>query len=132
MRNNILIAVIFFALGAVVAKKIMRPQIQTKIVTVTKEVEKIVHQTKIIIKKPDGTTIDTTTTDSETTSHTNKNEKDAYAHAKTSASFLIDVSRGANDLKYGLSLSREIIGPFTLGGWYLVNQNGGLSIGVNF
>lgn len=112
------------------------PQIQTKTVTVDKEVIRNDIQTVVhSIKEPNGD-VDTTTT---TTDHSIKIDVDKST-AETlqkptmniSAIMANDVSHSLLVPTYGISISKQVLGPFTIGLFGLTNGTGGVSLGINF
>lgn len=99
---------------------------------VTKTVEKQVDRVITIIKHPDGTEEKVITDKSKIT---NKESSKDLIRSKYNLSALI-----GTDFKapvYGLHVSKEFIGPITIGGWAtapqtLNNVNVGISLGLNF
>lgn len=99
------------------------------------EIREVNHTKTIIVtvKEPNGTEKTTTTIDSETKSQTNTSMKIAKSN-KTNISLLAsnDFSNSLIKPVYGLSASRELIGPITVGVFGLTNKTIGISIGINF
>ncbi len=87
--------------------------------------------TIITIKEPNGTTKTTTTID-------DKKNKDTISiipikTQKTNISAIIAEDFKHKDIPlYGISFTREFIGPVTLGAFGLTNGTIGLSVGVSF
>lgn len=97
------------------------------------------HTVTVITKAPDGTEKTTTTTDT----NTKVTEKDKTTDdkqtvtlkgAKLNVSLLgaIDTSTAGHPLEYGLSVSKEFVGPITAGVWGLNNGTLGVSVGLDF
>lgn len=109
---------------------------ETKVVTVEKIVEKVVHSVTTITEKPDGTKETHIDTHSDTTAKSDTKEKDSKqeitkSNSTTNLSALIGINT------YGISLSRNLLGPITFGPWVISNTSfqdlkAGISIGVNF
>lgn len=110
------------------------PQIKT--VEVEKEVVRTDIQTVTHTVTLPGGAVDTTIT---TIDHTQKVETDSktsvsLAKPKINISALVanDFTRGGFIPSYGIAVSKEFIGPITIGGFGLTNGIFGLSIGINF
>lgn len=98
------------------------------------------HKTTVITKKPGG---EETTTITEDTVTTADRKRDSVAHldqtvtpprvAPLNLSILAGVDP-TNSFKpvYGLSLSKQVLGPITVGVFGLTNHNVGVSLGLNF
>lgn len=106
---------------------------------VTKEVEKEKQQDKhkvTVITKKNGE--ETTTITEDTKTHTDTNSLDIVKEITQGKSSMINISGLAGmDINskqpvYGLSASKEFLGPVTLGAFFLTNKTVGVSIGVNF
>lgn len=124
------------AILSIVIDRYYFPVIQTKVVETTKEVVKTDIQTVTrTVTLPNGA-IDTTTT---TTDHSQRIQQDTkqtlVAKSSTinvSALAANDFSRGLISPTYGISISKEIVGPITIGLFGLTNSTVGLSLGINF
>ncbi len=137
------IVIISYAFGHYTVQS---PKVTTKIdnqtTTDTKtDQDKHRETTTVTEKKPDGTTKTTTKTieDTETKKQTDKNSvtrtDQTVMPLKTntlnvSALAGLDLSRQTP--VYGVSLSKQFIGPITLGAYGLTNGTVGISIGLNF
>lgn len=93
-----------------------------------------VHTVTVTIHEPNGETKTTTTTDD---SKEIKSMSVQYAQASKSLTN-ISLSYG-NDFRstfptplYGLHVTRNILGPFTVGAYFLTNHVGGLTVGIDF
>lgn len=105
----------------------------TKIVTV--EVVKKKKTKTVVTKKPDGTTrTETTVTD---VTDTKQKVKDTVVAAPVSKKTSINALAGLDTTHnftpvYGLSVTREVLGPVTVGAFGLTNGIVGVSFGVSF
>lgn len=83
---------------------------------------------------PDGTKDETTTvTDRSTTKHQESTTLvTAIPTLNVSGLVANDFSTGVLKPVYGISVSKQIIGPFTVGGFALTNGTIGVSVGLNF
>jgi hypothetical protein len=98
------------------------------------------------VKKPDGTIITKTTTKTDTdtkrkTEQETKTDQKSDTRTeitKSSSPVTINALAGVNvtsltgGLIYGLSISRPILGPITIGAWGMTNKTGGFSLGIQF
>lgn len=135
IQRLILIILIVFIVSAALTEYYF-PRVNTKTVTVDHEVIKnnIVTVVKTV-KLPNGETDTTsTTTDNSIKAVTDSTDKTVVAQPKLNVSALVanDFSRGLLVPTYGVSVSKQVLGPFTVGGFGLTNGTIGLSIGVNF
>lgn len=132
-----IISILIYLGAAFAAGRYFAP---TKTITVEKdvvrEVIKVEHQTTIITKTPDGKTVTTivkdTNTQTDEKSKTNSKEeigKKDSVHISllvgTAVSFPLAVSP-----IYGISISKNFIGPLSLGVFGMTNKTVGISIGV--
>ena len=92
--------------------------------------------TTVVTKKPDGTTsTETSVTETNGATKTTKGEtrKVAATERKNAINALVGVDIGKAFVPvYGVSYTREVLGPVTLGAYGLTNGTIGVSIGVNF
>jgi hypothetical protein len=95
-------------------------------------------QTKTTIvttKKPDGSSTTTEIIDDKSQTETDAITKTPVAsRQKTNISAIVseDIRHLNSTPAYGLSFTREFIGPVTLGAFGLTNGTVGISLGVNF
>lgn len=133
------LTILLCALSAVLAAAMTKyyfPTVQTKTVEVEKEVVHNDIQTVVHTVKLSSGEVDTTTT---TTDHTQRIETDSKT-AMIMKSSTINVSGlVANDFSkgllvpvYGISVSKEFLGPITVGAFGLTSGTIGLSVGINF
>ena len=100
------------------------------------------HKKTVIVKTPDGTTTTTITDDDVVKTNdlvdTDKHTDATVTAPKTSTLNLSALSgveySGPNAFKpfYGLSVTKQLVGPVTIGVWGLTNSTIGVSIGLNF
>lgn len=128
---------IAFALGRYVAPD--HTKIEDVQTDTTKEKEQDKHKVTVIVKAPDGTQTTTITEDTETRQKEVQKTVDKLYEEIKSRHNLINVSGlvgndGFRSLSpiYGVSVSKEMIGPLTIGVWGMTNSTVGLSVGVNF
>jgi hypothetical protein len=137
-----------FAVGRWAAPEKVR--IETKVVEVEKKVEDtkkdvVKHKETHTVKKPDGT--EETTTTEDTTTKSDKHDTDSTT---TETDTTKEVTRGSSKVTvlalaglpvsfntavvpiYGVSVSKPILGPITIGAWGLSNSTAGFSIGLTF
>lgn len=131
------VVLVAFAFGRYSAPKI--PDSTSKSET-TKEINKDTdtHKTTTVTETPDGKKVTTITEDTEikANSTTDTKKSEVITAPKTSLINIsalagLDTSRGFVPT-YGISASKEFIGPITLGTFGLTNGVIGVSVGVNF
>jgi len=141
----------WFVVGAVLlafaAGRYLTPtKIEIKTVEVEKkktdvERDKRKETTTTVTENPDGTKTtvtktveDTNTRKSTTTDKTVEGETTkTYRGAKTSV-MVLGATR-ADDLlsrSYGMAVSRQVLGPISVGGFFLTNSTVGVSLGLEF
>lgn len=110
---------------------------KTKTTDTTKTVDKTEHKKIVIYKKPNGETVTTITDDTNT--KTEKTKQVIDIKTTESRHNILNVSAlVANDFRdtfkpvYGVSVSKEILGPVTVGAFGLTNGVVGVSLGLNF
>ena len=115
-------------------------KIVTNTVTVQVEHKQEDAKTKTIIvevQKPDGTKTTTTETNVDDRTNTNITDKDTTTNnivkqPSTNISALAGLDTKGANIVYGVSVNRNLVGPFTAGAWILTSRVIGVSIGVNF
>lgn len=109
--------------------------------TVTVEVEKKQEKTNTVIvkvTKPDGTVTETTTTNTETNTETKTKDKSETIVQNKKQSLHIsalaglDVTNPAGGFVFGAHVSKQILGPVSIGLFGLTNKTVGASIGLSF
>lgn len=130
------IIVASFAVGMYSAKlNVAESKKQTE-----KEIEKEVTEETVIIKekRPDGGEKTTITTKKETKTVTNETKNSTSTKGTSKRRTLtINALAGVstNDLSkpiYGFSVTKEVLGPVTVGAWGLTNGTLGVSLGLSF
>lgn len=89
------------------------------------------HTRTVTVKSPDGTTKTETTTDTNTDSKTQVKIK---ANKTVNVSGLVanDFSNSIPKILYGVIVTKQLIGPTTIGGFALTNGVVGVSLGWGF
>lgn len=125
--------IVAFALGRYSKTVDTTSQTTTQVEKAQDKEEHTVTQT---VKKVDGTVVTTITDDTSTKTNQITNQtKDSTAKANSTLNISALV---ANDFKnpfqlvYGVSITKQLLGPITVGAFGLTNQTIGVSIGVNF
>lgn len=130
---SIVVVLVAFAFGRYSAPKV--PDSHT-VTDTTKEVNKDTHKTTVVTKTPDGKEVTTIVEDTTTKSDSDTKKDQTVTAPKTSLINIsalagLDIGRGFIPT-YGISASKELIGPVTVGAFGLTNGTIGLSIGINF
>lgn len=133
--GGFLIIVIAFYCGRYSAPEKIKTEIKT--VEVEKIVTKVEHKTIRIKENKDGskeTVIisDSKTQDEQKSKSKTELEEITRKHSVTNVSVMAGVTHPVSGIDYGISVQRNILGPFTLGAWGMTNISAGLSIGFNF
>lgn len=104
-----------------------------------KEKDKDKKKVTVIIKKPDGTEITKIIEETKIREKETQRTVDKLYQEVKSRTGLVNVSAliGTEHIRqltpvYGLSVSKEILGPVTVGAWGMTNSSIGVSLGVNF
>ncbi len=141
------IAVTVVAVGSFAAGRWMAPtKVETKVVEVekivtVKEEQKRKDKKTVITKKPDGetTTVITEITDTNTSNKTvdlslkSEQTKKEMSTSKVTVSALAGFSlTNPSGLLYGVSISKPVLGPLTLGVFGFQDKRVGFSIGFTF
>lgn len=95
------------------------------------------HSTTTTVKTPDGGVkiikVVDSTSDTETKKESSSSSSTTYNRKVLNVSLLAgNDSLDLSNIKYGISVTKEIIGPITAGVYGLNNGTLGVSIGVNF
>lgn len=119
-----------------------RPKTTTQVITTdtTKKTETKQRTHTTIVKRPDGTEVTTVDTTTDTTTDEREHSREVTKVVESSqnkknlnVSLLVsyDLTQpGIPDI--GISVSKEIIGPVTVGAWGMRSGVVGLSVGINF
>lgn len=113
--------------------------IETKKIDAEISTDRDTHKKTVITKAKDGSEVTTITEDTTAVIKERQDETDRTATTTTAKSSRLNISALAgtqfpNLLKpvYGASISKEFIGPVTVGLWTLTNGTVGISVGLNF
>jgi len=140
---SIVVVVTAFAAGRYSAPKIPDSHIvTTTVVDDKKEVKQDDHKKTVIVKTPDGTTT-TTITDEDVVTTQDVKDTDQHVDAtitapktsKLNVSALVGTPfTGPNPFQpvYGVSVTKEVLGPISVGVWALTNSTVGVSLGWDF
>jgi len=153
-RTQAIIGVVALIVAFALGRYTLPAKVITEIKTV--EVEKKVNDTKtddqkhektviVDVKAPDGTETKTTTitddtdtkTDSASSDNTNTTKTDSKEVVYNTSKLTIAALAGANISSlstplYGGSVSKQILGPISVGVWGLNNGIVGASVGISF
>lgn len=135
---------IFFAAGVIIAGCLLFPT-KTQVTQIDKvEVKKIeqqkhTHRVVVIEEKPDGTkktviqeNTDTTTDSNVQSSVHNKTINEVGKKNSTRISVMTGVAPSQIDLFiYGVSVTKPILGPVSIGVWGFSNKTFGASVGID-
>ena len=138
---KVLLAILLIIVSFATGRYTVPVRVETK--TITVEVEHKKEDTKVdkvttIVVKPDGTktTVITDKTETKTTDDTNSKTETSKLVKNNSGNTNISVLAGLDALNpkfvYGLSATRTIIGPVSIGVWGLNNLTFGASVGLQF
>lgn len=107
-----------------------------KQVEVDKQKDVKTHTDTTVTKAPDGTTTTHTVTDKDSTTKTDtvSSEHTVVSQKHTNLNVSALVATKVDDLTpmYGASVSKEFVGPVTIGAFALTNGTIGLSVGIDF
>lgn len=138
-RNHYIIVAVLLAAAFAGGRFLSPEKIVTK--TVTVEVEKTnTKQDSVVIKvtKPDGTITETTTTKTETETITNTNNKTETITQNKKSSLNVNALAGINvtnpsgGIVFGAHVSKQLLGPISIGLFGLSNGTAGVSVGLQF
>lgn len=136
-KTNIYVAFICLALGLAIGRYTNRGTASVTDTVKDKQVSADTKKITVVITAPDGkkTTTETTEVDTHVSTDTKKSVevtvKPVTPVINFSALAGVEMNNKYQPL-YGISVSKEIIGPVTGGLWALSNGTLGVSIGVNF
>ena len=132
--GGVVIIIVAFYCGRYSAPE--RIKTETKIVEVEKEVIKTEYKTVRIKENKDGSkeTIIVSESNSQEKAKQKSSEekKEIVKNGSTYVSVLLGGASTVPHLNYGLSVQRDVLGPFTIGVWGLTNYNFGASVGLRF
>ena len=133
--GGVIIIVIAFYCGRHSAPE--RTKIEIKTVEVEKVVTKAEHKTIKIKQNTDGSketviVVDTNTAEQSKGRSTTEQKEVVSRGKRTNVSILAGTTVPLTGPHYGISVQKELIGPFTFGIWGLTNSNVGISLGLSF
>lgn len=133
-RYKILIGVIALIVAFAFGKYSAHPG--TKTVDVVHYKTKIqTHTVTVVVTKPNGTHQSTTTTDQTQYADTHS-KSDVTVIKATNSSIKISALAGIDfsqrKIAYGAEVSKQILGPISVGAWGLTDGVIGVSIGISF
>lgn len=146
MNVKVLVIAILALVGAYALGRYTSPvKVETKIVEVEKkqtetERDKRKETTTTVVEKPDGTketvtrTVEDTSTrkSTETNRNTDTETSKTYAGPKTYVGGLSGIDTANGSVFYGAQVNRQVLGPVSVGGFFLTNKTLGVSIGLQF
>ena len=106
------------------------------VVNKDKKVEEDTHTKTVIVKEKDGREVTTIEQDTSTKSDTTTKSENKTVVASNSGKLNVSLLGGYDfkqkELNYGLSISKQFIGPVTLGAFGMNNGVIGVSVGIDF
>lgn len=108
---------------------------ETKTVEVEKIVTKVVKQKVRIKENKDGSKETVIITDTKSDEKTDIDSKESNKEVTNGSRLNISVLAGSSfplNWTFGVSATRQVLGPITFGAWGLSNGTFGLSAGLNF
>lgn len=138
---KVLIAVVALAISFASGRFLSptKTRTETKVVEVEKVVVKVEHVVTTIRENPDGTKETIIVADTKTDSQSSRTVTDSIKEVIGKRNTLnvsvlagIQLPLNTSSLVYGASLTKEVLGPITIGGWALTNKTVGISVGLNF
>jgi len=132
--GGVIIIVIAFYCGRYSAPEKIKTEVKT--VEVEKVVNKVERKVIKVRENADGSKDTVIVVDSDTheksSGKSSVETKEVINSRRTHASLLIGGAHPLSGPHFGLSLHRNVLGPFTLGAWLVTNKTAGLSVGMNF
>lgn len=144
LKYKIIIAVVALAVSFAVGRYTVpeKVKIETKVVQVEKQdTDKDTHKKTIVtvVQKPNGEKDSTTTTTVDVVSKTDSiisdksdTTKQITKGSSTTLSLLGGYNLNNNTPTYGLSVTKPVLGPVTIGAFGLNNGTVGASVGLTF
>lgn len=136
--SYILVVILAFALGRYTATT-QTVKVETHADTRVTD-DKDIHKVEVITKEPTGIMTDTITTDTIDLKQIAKTVDTTQTTTQTKASRLnisalagTDLSKGLNITPvYGAAITKDVLGPVSIGAFGLTNGTMGVSIGISF
>lgn len=138
LKYKIAASLIALALAFASGRYSVNGTVENKKVSTVVDTDKTDHKTVVIDKKPTGDIITTITDDIDTKTQEKQQVDDTKTNVAAKRSMVNVSALVANDFvgsfkpTYGVSVSKEILGPITVGVFGLTNGTIGVSIGINF
>lgn len=135
-KSKVILAVLFLVLAFASGRYSVQSPDTTS--TTDTKVDKDTHTKKTIVttKEPDGKETTTTVVERDTSVKTDTQTSNTVIQAKrntTNLSLIVGLDlTDPHKPAYGLSLTKQVLGPVTVGAYGLTNGVVGLSLGVNF
>lgn len=137
-RYKMLIIVSLIGLAFILGRYSVQTDIEKDKTKQTNTDTKTNKKTKTIVNKnKDGSSTEVTVIDETTETKKETNSSSSVVITKNKSKFSVSALVGANSIRnikpiYGVSVSKEIFGPITIGAWGLDNKTLGVSVGINF
>jgi hypothetical protein len=136
-KTNLYVAFICLALGLTIGRYTNRGVSQTTDITKDHDVAQDTKKITVIITAPDGkkTTTQTTEIDTHVSTDTKKSVDTIVPAKKPVLNFSVLAGDQLNSpfkFVYGVSVSKEVLGPINVGLFALTNSTIGVSVGLNF
>lgn len=134
-KAKVILAVLTLVLAFAGGRYSVQPPDTTS--TTDTKIDKDTHtkKTVVIIKDPDGKETTTTVVERDTKTKTDTNTSNTVTQVKRSTlnvSALAGVDIKEKTAIYGVSVTKEVLGPVTVGAYGLTNGVVGVSLGINF
>jgi hypothetical protein len=129
----VIVVVIAYAAGRYTAPEKIKTEIKT--VEVEKVVTKVQHKKVVIRENKDGSKETVIITDTKSDEKGKSNTDIKNKEVTNKGSFNISVLAGSSvpiNGVLGVSATKSVLGPITVGAWGLTNGTAGLSVGLNF
>lgn len=129
----VIVVVIAYAAGRYTAPEKIKTEIKT--VEVEKVVTKVQHKKVVIRENKDGSKETVIITDTKSDEKGKSNTDIKNKEVTNKGSFNISVLAGSSvpiNGVLGVSATKNVLGPITVGAWGLTNGTAGLSVGLNF
>jgi hypothetical protein len=129
----VIVVAIAYAAGRYTAPEKIKTEIKT--VEVEKVVTKVQHKKVVIRENKDGSKETVIITDTKSDEKGKSNTDIKNKEVTNKGSFNISVLAGSSvpiNGVLGVSATKNVLGPITVGAWGLTNGTAGLSVGLNF
>lgn len=129
----VIVIIVSYATGRYMSPEKVKTEIKT--VEVEKTTTKVEHKIVKIKENKDGSKETVIVTDSRSGATTNSRSQTETKELINKGSFNISVLAGSSipiNGVLGVSATKNVLGPITVGAWGLTNGTAGLSVGLNF